>query len=164
MTDTAPKYTEADYQQVRQDMREAQLVLRPLIAALMLPQAGDTVSTVDINWMGRWQRDHVTVTRRQAIGIERVVRACLPDTAARHVEAIEVKNLDMTACGRNVWVTIETGYRGDEGILGSIFCRERLHCCVGPRGGLTTYGSKKRGGKRVRLTGSDALIWGKDRR
>lgn len=54
-----------------------------------------------------------------------------------HGDGYEFKELKVKNLGPFVSVSIVVGLKGDEGSLAAILCRDRFHCFVGKRGGVT---------------------------
>lgn len=69
------------------------------------------------------------------------------------IKTFEVKETDYGV----VWVSVETGMKGDEGTMAAVICRTYRHIGIGKRGGLFAYGKKPRG-KETKLT-AECDVW-----
>jgi hypothetical protein len=66
----------------------------------------------------------------------------IKDALARLYPRHEIKHWSVTSAGRSLSVVAETGLPDDEGTCASLFCRNRLHVFVGPRGGLSAFNGR----------------------
>lgn len=63
------------------------------------------------------------------------------DASKYEVKAFEV---DERPDSQLVFVLVESGLKGDENTMASIFCRDRLHLCIRPRGALSVLNARDR--------------------
>jgi hypothetical protein len=64
---------------------------------------------------------------------------------------VELKRFELQRIHpKAISVSVEVGRKGDEGTMAEIFCRERFHGFVGPRGGLKPASHKK--GRKSQVT------------
>ena len=64
-----------------------------------------------------------------------------------HPETKEIKQKEIEEITENiVSLVIEVGEIGDEGTMAAVFCRQRAHIFIGPKGGCSTYTQSRRGG------------------
>ena len=69
-----------------------------------------------------------------------------------HPETKEIKekSIEDLGVGGIVSMVIEVGEIGDEGTLAAVFCRQRAHIFIGPKGGCYTYTTSRRDGSHIR--------------
>jgi hypothetical protein len=122
------------------------------VGSLGIPAKGEELFNTE-NWesVGR-TFFYVQVTGPQAATIERVFRSMVSRSS------VEVKSWEVHASyAGSVWVSVVVGMRGDEGTAAEVYCRDRIFCRVGKRGGLSAFVRNKTTGKHVKVTGRKVL-------
>ena len=68
-----------------------------------------------------------------------------------HPETKEVKEKSVVELSDTgvVSMIIEVGAIGDEGTLAAVFCRQRAHIFIGPKGGCYTYSNSRKDKKQL---------------
>lgn len=65
-------------------------------------------------------------------------------------ETKEIKEKSVHDIGHGiVSLVIEVGDVGDEGTLAAVFCRQRAHIFIGPKGGCSTYTTSRKDGSLI---------------
>lgn len=147
------------WDEIMADQQAARLVVTAVLAAMGIPRKGEEIYTVEAPRLGFERTEHyyTEVTRKQAWRIEDCFRAMLPDYSAKAAGEYEVKEWDIEASHNgSLWLRIVSGMKGDEGTMAEVFCRTRLSCRIGKRGGLRAYVSGKKGSTRT-LKGRQVL-------
>ena len=77
-----------------------------------------------------------------------------------HPETKEIKEKSIEDLGHCISMVIEVGAIGDEGTMAAIFCRQRAHVFIGPKGGCYTYTRSRRNGEHIRYDDSaSGVCW-----
>jgi hypothetical protein len=145
------------FEEIMADEAEAKRAVTKRLAELGLPKAGEELHAFSTPRYGLpSEYRYAAVTEAQARAIDRCFRAIFPDHRVGAVDEYEIKSwtVEVFAGRGNIWLTITGGLKGDEGTAAQYFCRKRLSCRIGKRGGLWAHN----GGKR--LTGRKVLIHG----
>lgn len=63
--------------------------------------------------------------------------------SSRYADKYEIKTFEVEDCKYFVSLVVEVGMKDDEGTLAEVFCRDRAHLFIGPRGGIRYPVSKQ---------------------
>ncbi|MCR5295137.1 MAG: hypothetical protein K6E30_08230 [Lachnospiraceae bacterium] len=82
------------------------------------------------------------ITKAQEKAIAQIKRLAEKEHGT-HCNKYEFKEFTVSENEYFVSVVVEIGMIGDEGTMAEIYCRDRAHLFIGPRGGITYPVSKK---------------------
>ena len=90
------------------------------------------------------------MTKQQERRIEEIREIMLNLVGYRETKEIKEEKIEELFYGA-VSMVIEVGNIGDEGTMAELYCRDRAHVFIGPRGGCFTYAKAKSGANKGQL-------------
>lgn len=83
------------------------------------------------------------MTKSQERTIENIKSRYLEAMHGHTADDYEIKVFETKELYRGkISLVVESGLKGDEGTMASVFCRNRIHIFIGVRGGITYYNNK----------------------
>ena len=99
------------------------------------------------------------MTKQQERRIEEIREIMLNLVGYRETKEIKEETIEELFYGA-VSMVIEVGTIGDEGTMAEIYCRDRAHVFIGPRGGCYTFSKARSGANKGHMVRYDDNVRG----
>lgn len=90
------------------------------------------------------------MTKQQERRIAQIEEIMMNLIGYPETKEIKEKSVEELGVGGIVSMVIEVGDKNDEGTLAAVFCRQRAHIFIGPKGGCYTHTRSRRDGSYIR--------------